>query len=368
MTAVGDQVAEGRGAGDGAGNLLHVVTDDDRRGAQVFAHELGRELASRGVAVRTVALRSGETGGLPFAPLGPSRLHPRTLASLRAEMRGARVTVGFGSSTLPACTLAGGRPFVYRSIGELHRWTTTSSKRWRSGIFLRRADGVIALWHAARERLIDDHGLDPSRVVVIPRGVSASGFPEVDAERRRRARASLALDPEAPVLVALGALAPEKRLTLAIELVRHLPDVHLVLGGSGPMDGELRDLAGRVAPHRVHFVGQVGDVVPLLHAADAVVLTSTTEGMPGVVIEAGLAGIPAIATAVGAVPEMVQDRRTGAIVSRDPQIDELVAATEAVLRDGPTMGPAARAHCLEHFELGAVARRWEEALDAVVRR
>jgi glycosyltransferase involved in cell wall biosynthesis len=351
------------GAHDGP-TTLHVVTDTDRRGAQIFSHELGLELAGRGASVRSVALTAGRHGGLPFDTLGPSRLHPRTLRALRAEMRRSAVTIGFGSSTLPACTLTGHRPFVYRSIGEIGRWATSRTQRIWVRAFLRRATGVIALWNGAADDLSRAFGVDRSKIHVIPRGVSAAAFPPADDEERAAAKAALGLT-GMPVVLAVGALAPEKRLDLAIEAVAAVPDGHLVLAGSGPLEATLRAAGERLAPGRVHLLGQVADVVPLLHAADTLVLTSATEGMPGVVIEAGLAGVPTVSTDVGAVSEMIVTGETGAVVPRDPSAPTVSAALVEVLEDATRLGTGAREHCTEHYELSSVAVRWLEMIEHV---
>ena len=71
----------------------------------------------------------------------------------------------------------------------------------------------------------------------------------------------------------------------------------------------------REARSRIHFAGSLTDVAPALAAADVVVLSSRTEGMPGVLIEAGLSARPVVAYDVGAVSEVVADGETGLLVA-----------------------------------------------------
>jgi glycosyltransferase involved in cell wall biosynthesis len=253
---------------------------------------------------------------------------------------------------------------VYRSIGEIGRWATSRVQRVWVRAFLRRATGVIALWNGAADDLSRAFGVDRSKIHVIPRGVAAAAFPPASDEERRAAKAALGLT-DVPVVLAVGALAPEKRLDLAIEAVAAIPDAHLVLAGSGPLEEAVRAAGARHAAGRVHLLGQVADVVPLLHAADVLVLTSATEGMPGVVIEAGLAGVPSVATDVGAVSEMILPGATGFVVPRDPTVAAVTAALADALADAPGLGAGAREHCLDHYELSSVARRWLEMLDRV---
>jgi len=116
-----------------------------------------------------------------------------------------------------------------------------------------------------------------------------------------------------------------------------------------------------VAPGRVRFLGSVPDPSVLLGAADVLVLSSHTEGLPGALLEAGLTGIPAVTTDVGWVGEIVLDGVTGVVV---PPGDHaaLGSALKVALADATAMGAAARQHCLDHFEIGAVAGRWAALL------
>ena len=100
-------------------------------------------------------------------------------------------------------------------------------------------------------------------------------------------------------------------------------------------------------------------------AADALVLASATEGMPAVLIEAGLSGRPAVATDVGAVSEVVVHGETGLLVDADGA--GCTTAVVAAVADRDRLGSAARRHCLERFELETVADRWHDLLDEVVR-
>ncbi len=87
--------------------------------------------------------------------------------------------------------------------------------------------------------------------------------------------------------------------------------------------------------------------------------------MPGALIEAALAGVPAVATDVGWVREVVRDGATGALVAPgDPlALAEALGKVLGVNRAG--LGAAARAHALEHFELGAVVDAWQSLVAQV---
>lgn len=353
--------------------ILQVITDTDRRGGQVFGVDLGRALEARGHDVRTVALAPG-TGarGLDVPVLGTSRLGVATLHRLRKELRDHDVAIAHGSSTLPACALAGvgSTPFVYRQIGNSKYWAPTVAKRVRVGMLLRRARAVVALSPAARDLLVSWFRVPVSRVHVAPNGVDGRRFSPAAPADRDRCRTQLGLDRTDPVVLYVGSLEAFKGVDAVIRAAAQSgPSAVLLVVGAGPDRAALEALADDLLPGRVHFLGLVDDVVPTYMAADVVVLPFTgADSMPATVIEAGLCGVPVVTTPVGAIPEVVVDGETAVLV---PTGDEasLVAATSALLDDparARAIGLAARQSYLERFDIAVVAAAWERVLTAVV--
>jgi glycosyltransferase involved in cell wall biosynthesis len=107
----------------------------------------------------------------------------------------------------------------------------------------------------------------------------------------------------------------------------------LVLIGTGELRTQLAALADRLGiGDRVRFLGQRADIPECLSAMDLFVLPSLNEGMGRALVEAMAAGRPVIATRVGGVPAVVEDRRTGLLV---PPADAgaLAAAIEELIRN-----------------------------------
>ncbi|MBN2622848.1 MAG: glycosyltransferase family 4 protein [Acidimicrobiales bacterium] len=346
--------------------VLHVITSDQRRGAETFAVDLAAALAARDVASEVVALAPAASGSRLGVPvLGDAALAPVTLRALRRLAAGARVVVAHGSRTLPACALglAGRRtPVVYRSIGDPAAWAGGGLRRARTRLLLRRTAAVTVLWPGAGDAVHALYAVPPDRIHVIPNAVPAARCPVPDAGARRDARARLGLPGDAPVVAAIGALAAEKRVGAAIGAVAALEGVHLLVAGDGPERAPLEQRAAAVAPGRVHFAGSLPGPTDALAAADVVVLTSRTEGMPGVLVEAGLSGVAAVATDVGGVATVVRDGETGVLV---PPGDAaaLTGGLRRALADRERLGAAARRHCMAHFEMGPVADRWATLVD-----
>ncbi|MFI1385283.1 glycosyltransferase [Embleya sp. NPDC020886] len=361
--------------------VLHVVTDPRRRGSQAFAHDLDVALRERGRASSIVALAG--SGELDIPVLGPGRLHPRTLRALRRRAAGVGLVIAHGSTTLDACGIAlvgAGTPFVYVNIGDPRHWAKDALRRARVGLMLRRATAIASVSPMGREVLLHAYRLAPERVRAIPNGRRPERFPPPDESDRAKARAELGLPAEATVLAVVGALAGEKRVALAIEAFGLLagtepasvgehpqtPDHRLLVAGEGPERAALEALAERRAPGRVTFTGNLADPGPVYRAADLLVLSSTSEGVPGVLVEAGLSAVPAAATDVGFVRDVVVDGVTGALADVGPGPGDpraLVAAIRRVLADRDTMGRAARARCLERHAMETVVDAWIALLD-----
>jgi glycosyltransferase involved in cell wall biosynthesis len=336
----------------------------------VFAVELGDALSSDGRSVRTVALAPGTAEhplGLPA--LGRTPLGLSTLRALRRDARRVDVVVAHGSRTLPACALAlpaTGVPFVYRNIGDPTYWSGHGWPHARTRVFLSRAAAVVALTDGAATTLRDRYHVAQPRLTVIPTAVSAARHAPATPAARRAARVALTIPFDAPVAAVIGALSPEKGVGLAIDAVAQTPGVHLIVAGDGRERDELEVEARRVASGRVHFTGTLADPSLAFDAADVVVLGSRTEGLPSVLIEAGLRGLPAVATDVGYVRDVVIDGETGAVVTAG-DVTAFSAAITRVLETQSAMGERARQHCLARFELASAAMAWAAALEQVAR-
>jgi glycosyltransferase involved in cell wall biosynthesis len=285
-------------------------------------------------------------------------------------MRGSSVVVAHGSTTLPACVLAGTGtrvPLVYRSVGDPRYWASTLPKRVRTAALLRRATRVVALTREAGRAIEEHYRVPADRIVVIPKGVSGARIREPDIASKPAARSSLGLPNEGVVALYLGALSPEKNVGMAIQAVGHLDGIVLAVAGSGPTRSALEDQASELPAGRVRFLGQLSDPAVALSAADLLVLPSHTEGMPGVAMEAGMAGLPVVATDVGWVSDIVLDGETGVLTAPDDP-DGFAAGISTALEQRAVMGPAARAHCLRSFDIEAIAGRWAEMLTSVASR
>ncbi len=176
------------------------------------------------------------------------------------------------------------------------------------------------------------------------RASMSAGLPDA----RRRARAALGLPRDATVVGTVGRLtyqkAPEDFVTAIRELGR--PGVVGVWIGGGELAERVARQAGTLPPGaRVVLAGERTDVLEVLPAFDVFAMASRYEGLPTVVVEAMICGVPVVATAVNAVPDLVVPGVTGMLVP--PGRPAKLAAAVAFLLDSPgaaaAMAAAARA-------------------------
>lgn len=360
-----------RGETEDEVKVLQVVTDTNRRGAQLFAMDLGYELESRGHSVLTVALKQGShSSPLDVQVLGPNRYSFSTLRALRRLMRTADVTIGHGSDTALACAVGKfgtDSPYVYRQISSARYWCNTASRRLRSKITMRFPDFVVALSTSDRVELGQVLGIVPERVAVIPNAVNERKFEPASPAEKQALRSRFQIPDGFRVAVFLGALVEEKGCSTAIGAVMRTERSILLVAGSGVYQDSL--VAEAAGSDRVRFVGTVERTREILAVADVLLLPSWTESQPAVLMESGMMGVPSIATNVGAIPEIVLDGATGMVVPAR-SVDETAEALQRLFSDDAlrrNMGMAARAHCQANFSIAKSADRWVTLLASLCR-
>jgi glycosyltransferase involved in cell wall biosynthesis len=195
--------------------------------------------------------------------------------------------------------------------------------RWAAG----QAGAVIAVSQALKEKLAA-LGVERERIHVLRNGVDLDLF---HPQNRDALRADLTL--RAPTLLSVGNLLGFKGHGVVIEALSLLPQYELVIAGGGPDRAAFEALARQCGVSgRVRFVGSLSqqDLRRYYCAADALVLASSREGWPNVLLEAMACGTPVIATDVGGVPEIVTSMDAG-IVVKERSAPALAGAVRALL-------------------------------------
>jgi glycosyltransferase involved in cell wall biosynthesis len=183
-------------------------------------------------------------------------------------------------------------------------------------------------------------------------------------------RTSMNLTPGVVRILAVGRLSQEKGHAILIEAAgdvkRQRPDLafEVLLAGDGPLRDKLVVLAKTQGVEIiVRFVGQVKNVKAFFGVADLAVLPSFSEGSPNVVLEAMAAHVPLIATSVGGVPEILQDRETALLVP--PGNPAAMASAMAEMIDNRELRLRLADRAREHVTAEFTTARYDARLLAV---
>ena len=193
--------------------------------------------------------------------------------------------------------------------------------RWRQAtIVLSKAERRVARqWHLAPEnrlRLIP-HGLDPDEINFLPREVAHKRLSEMAGRELGVTIGTIANAYPAKALHVLIEAFSRANLD-AMSFANEHGGADLVILGDGPLMDRIR-AAREASPakERIHLLGRVSQAATFLKGFDLFALSSTKEGLPFAVLEAALAGVPIVATKVGALPEMITDGEEGLLVPPD---------------------------------------------------
>ncbi|MEO8780050.1 MAG: glycosyltransferase family 4 protein [Rhodanobacter sp.] len=173
------------------------------------------------------------------------------------------------------------------------------------------ASAVVTVSQALKDSLVA-LGTHPQKITVLRNGVDLDRFEPRD---RSAIRARLVL--KGSVWLTVGHLVELKGVDIVIEALAQVADATLLIAGEGPERHRLQQLVERLGlSARVRFLGAIphDELCEYYNAADAMVLASSREGMPNVVLEAMACGTPVVATAVGGIPELITVPEAGELM------------------------------------------------------
>jgi len=197
---------------------------------------------------------------------------------------------------------------------------------------------TISVSEATKRFLITQFGAEPSKVLVLPVGVNVEKFTS-NIGKRSKARQILDIDEKAFVVGYFGRLSVQKNvksLVLAVaDLVSSMKieNILLLIIGVGEEERSLKALAKRLGTEKhIRFTGYVENLPVAIQAMDVFVLPSFLEGYPTVVLEAKAAGKAIIASNIPGIPEIIENGKTGLLVSPS-EIGEIKEAIFTLYKD-----------------------------------
>ncbi len=360
--------------------ILYVITKSNWGGAQryvydlaVRANELGHEVgvAAGGNGELLTRLRADGISVHPITTLARDVHILQEFSALKELYRICRASrpdvVHVNSSKGGLALLAARCAGVRRVVFTVHGWAWNEERPlyqkaliglvyWVTLLLSHRA--IVVSYEARRQARFLPFVQGKMRVV--HNGVRAIAF-----EERTHARTHLLPDSDATFWIGVVAeLHPIKGLDTLIEAFEHFvcdfPQSELVIIGEGNERGTLeRQIQLEGVSGRVHLLGHISEAAKYLSALDVFVLPSRSEGLAYVLLEAGLASLPVVATRVGGIPEVIIDTETGLLVPYGNR-EALTEAFATLAKDSElrrTLGSALHTKITNGFSLSVMAEQ-----------
>ncbi|WP_265945664.1 glycosyltransferase [Dechloromonas sp. A34] len=325
--------------------------------------ERGHEMAVVSRPGARILERAQEAGFTTFAIEMRGAIDLPAMLRLRSVIKRFRadiVNTHSGRDTqlagMAARSIIGGRPRIVRTR---HLALPITSKFSYSVL----PDHVVTVSKFVENYLVEA-GVPRERITTVSTGVDFARYDRSTIEGDLRAE--LGLPPDALLIGTVAILRKKKghaeTIEAAAQVIERFPGAHFVFAGDGPQTANLeRRIAELGLGQRVHMLGLRRDVVNILKSLDVFVLPTHQEALGTAFIEAGAMGLPAVATNVDGVPEVIQDARTGLLVP----VGDSRAIAEAICRllDDPVcrqgMGANAAEFVRRKFSREAMAHGME---------
>jgi glycosyltransferase involved in cell wall biosynthesis len=302
---------------------MHVTHSLQRGGAEHFVRSLAHALDQIGVPTTVLTIQNdvSELGNVPVLTADRHSRYDlgfffRMVRLIRVVRPSVVHTHGYHGKLWGrlAARVAGVKNIIHTEHNSAFRGQCLQSVV--NAALHRRTDAIVTFSDVLADRLVSEDRVPRERIVVIPNGVPQPArrlrwpVPRIDPPVHENSK---------PILH-VGRLTAVKNQRLAIEALRELCAMRpaqrfcLLLVGSGPDEGELRQLALVLGvADRVRFLGHRTDVENLMRRSDVLLITSRNEAMPLAALEAMYAGIPIVTTPWKGASELLEHGRLGTI-------------------------------------------------------
>ena len=309
--------------------ILQVIPYFCFGGAETMCENLTYALAAMGHEVTVVSLyneqtpiaRRMEQAGVRILYLDKKlgldlSMIPKLMKIMRREKPDAVHThLDVIKYAVAAARLCGIRRCVHTVHNVAHKEAEGRLQKWLNTVYFKLGLSVpVALSPEVRNTIVSFYGLKEEQVPMIYNGVDLGKcLPKKDYDLSNPAQ-----------LLHIGRFNEQKNhkglLDAFAQILKTCPGCCLELIGDGSLQEEIKQYADSLGlREKVFFLGSQTNVYPYLQDADIFLLPSIFEGMPMTIIEAMGTGLPVVASAVGGVPDMLEDGKSGMLVSCDPE-------------------------------------------------
>lgn len=358
------------GVGGGERVALDLASGQQRPGVEVLAVSLeepadgpmAAEYAARGVEIVRVHKRPGGTD--------PSLWW-------RLSMEFARRGIDIVHTHNPPPLIYGAPASFFARAGCVHTKHGANAMPAKRRVLVRAAsrfcDAYVAVSATTAEQAARDRDVAPKKLQTIENGIDLSRFAP-SPEARAAARTALGLPPDAFVVGTVGRLVREKNQAALVRAMAPLlsSSVRLLIAGDGAERAAVERAVAALG-EKAGFVSLLGarNDTPLIYAAlDLFALSSDSEGLPLVIVEAMASALPVVSTAVGGIPAVVVDGVTGALVpagdvnALSKRLHDLAASPTLGVR----WGTEGRRRALAHYSAERMVNDYFAVYERIRRR
>ncbi|TET09998.1 MAG: N-acetyl-alpha-D-glucosaminyl L-malate synthase BshA [Candidatus Thorarchaeota archaeon] len=243
------------------------------------------------------------------------------------------------------------------------------------------ANGVTAVSEFLKKKAHEELGIE-REIHVIPNFIDIQRFKHLNGIRLfvesgcvglRTDDNSEELNPEEKILLHASNFRKVKRVVELVEIMRivvdHFPEVRLIIAGDGPTRIEVeRKIEALDLCNNIHLLGIKSNMQEIMCSADMLLLNSTLEGMPLVLLEAMSCSLPVVTTPAGGIPELVRPGKDGAVTKGFEQEEFAHTIIELIENDTKrkSLGKAGRKRVEESFSAKKIVTKYEKVFEEAV--
>lgn len=361
--------------------IVQIVQKPQWRGAEIFASQLSNHLLAAGHDVLMISLLPGEVP-LPFK--GSIIYLNRGIANRLLDIEGWRqlayqiklfnpdVVQANAGDTLKYAVFSKWcfrwkAPIIFRNANMVSGFVDSVVKKIFNKWLIGQVAHVISVSELCRLDFVRTYSFDPSRTITIPIGL------ELENTNLKVPPDLASIFESGSILVNVAGFVPEKNhaglLRIFAMISEAVPDCKLLLIGEGKLKQEIAEQIKKSGLEtRVIILGHRSDVLSIICHAKALLLPSTIEGLPAVILEAMYVKTPVVANAVGGISEVVKPGETGWLISVGDE-PGFARSIEEMLRSEKRIRIIENAHQLviKDFDNKLISQKFLEAYKKISR-
>ncbi len=258
-----------------------------------------------------------------------------------------------------------------KTVTTLHGWWIGSNPKlkfydWLDIRAMKNFDKIITVAEHIKTELIR-RGFSEENIAFIPNGVDLKEMASCDGTKVRN---ELNIQPISTIVGIAGRLNKEKGHEYLLRSIVKLPEVVLLIVGTGPLEKKLMSLADELnIRKRTIFTGFKNNPGNYIAAMDIFVLPSLSEGLPLALLEAMAAGKPVIASKTGGIPKVVDGKNTGLLVE-PKNVHELKNAILKLINDkkfAASLAKNGKSYVENHYSLAVTTKKYEELYTSLLK-